>query len=133
MEKIMDVFITLDGVLNTSQSKIKYIEILSDKVVMLNDFIRQHKHTLWIINPTSRTSKKRFDQYLDSLEFLGLTVKFKRIYTNVEAANIIKKQNISNFIVITSEPTLRNGGTAVIYTNKQTGLQQTDITKITKK
>ena len=128
----VNIIVTVNGVLNTVPSRLKHIDLLADKIVLLNEFIRETRSKLWVLNTDTRLQKDEFETLLGAMKYLGLTVPVWKLHTQQDAKNVVLRSVKDVFVVITSETVLQEAGNAVVYTNKQLGLIQADLLKIKK-
>ena len=123
-----NVIVTINGVLNTTQSRLDKVYLLPDKIIMLSKFIIDNKYSISLFNDDTRINKTEFKLYVDILPKLGLDKSlFKVFYNSSELANYVKIND--TFVIVTSTPTLRNMN-RVVFTNANVGLVKADLDKI---
>lgn len=126
------LFFTIDGVLNTRESQLQGVQILPEKVLLLQSIVESCGARPFLFNPDKRQLRGRDGEkvfYNKMFKMLGLRYGVVDYFVGDGILTSFVKKNMNGgnrFCFLTAENSMR-GLKGVIYTNREYGLMDSDI------
>jgi len=118
------IMFTIPGVLNTAESLTQGIEILTEKVVLLNRIAKINSAYPYLYLDKATGFDKKF--YTRLFRMMGLTHGLRSVIVAAEEVRILLKKN--KVLFVTSDSSFRNVESSIL-TNYSLGLQESDVKK----